>query len=48
MEHSAQFNILEKRYEQGRITKAMLENYVKVGRITAEEYAEITGENFSN
>lgn len=43
-EHSAQFEILKKRYEQGRITKQMLANYVKVGRITASEYYEITGE----
>lgn len=46
MEHSAQFEILKKRYEQGRITKQMLQNYVKVGRISAEEYAEITGEYY--
>ena len=43
MEHSAQFEILKKRYEQGRITKEMLQNYVKVGRITEEEYVEIIG-----
>ena len=43
MTHSAQFENLKKRYEQGRITTRMLCNYVKVGRITEEEYYEITG-----
>lgn len=44
--HSAQFEILKARYEQGRISKGMLANYVKVGRISADEYEEITGEVF--
>ena len=40
------FEILMERYQQGRITKAMLKVYVKKGVITAEQYAEITGENY--
>lgn len=43
MEHSTQFEILKRRWEQGRISETMLRNYVKVGRITAEEFTEITG-----
>lgn len=41
--HSSQFENLKKRYEQGRISENMLRNYVKVGRITEEEFYEITG-----
>ena len=37
------FETLKKRYEQGRITKAMLKIYVKKGVITQEEYNEIVG-----
>lgn len=43
---SAQFNTLKKRYEQGRISIAMLRKYVLVGRITAEEFEDITGEAY--
>lgn len=43
MEHSKQFEHLKQRYEQGRITLNMLRNYVKAGRITEEEFTEITG-----
>lgn len=43
MANSAQFENLKKRYEQGRISTNMLCNYVKVGRLTEEEYTEITG-----
>lgn len=38
------FETLKKRYEQGRITKAMLKIYVRKGVITQEEYNEIVGE----
>jgi uncharacterized XkdX family phage protein len=38
------FEILKQRYEQGRITKAMLKIYVRKGVITQEEYNEIVGE----
>lgn len=40
---SVQYNNLKKRWEQGRISENMLRNYVKVGRITPEEFTEITG-----
>ena len=39
---SAQFEILKKRWAQGRITESMLRKYVKAGHITAEEFTEIT------
>lgn len=39
----AQFNTLKIRWEQGRISERMLRNYVKVERITKEEFKEITG-----
>ena len=38
------FETLKKRYEQGRIAKAMLKIYVRKGVITQEEYNEIVGE----
>ena len=40
---SSQFENLKKRYEQGRISINMLRNYVKVGRLTKEEFTLITG-----
>lgn len=40
------FDILKERYENGRITKAMLKIYVKKGVITHEQYEEITGESY--
>lgn len=43
MEHSAQFETLKRRWELGTITESMLRKYVKTGRITAEEFTEITG-----
>lgn len=38
------FETLKIRYEQGRITKAMLKVYVKKGVITQAQYEEIVGE----
>lgn len=35
------FETLKERYQQNRITKAMLKVYVKKGIITQEEYDEI-------
>lgn len=35
------FETLKERYQQGRITKAMLKVYIKKGVITEEEYNEI-------
>ncbi len=40
------FEKLKERYEQGRITIAMLRVYVRKGVITREEFAEITGEEY--
>lgn len=40
------FETLKERYEQGRITKAMLKIYVRKGVITPAEYKEITGEDY--
>ena len=38
---------LQERYENGRITKAMLKIYVKKGVISPEDYEEIVGEPYS-
>ena len=46
MAHSAQFDHLKERYDQGRISISMLRKYVTGGRITAEEFEEITGEKY--
>lgn len=46
MAYSAQFEHLKERYEQGRISISMLRKYVKAGRITAEEFEEITGQAY--
>lgn len=43
MEHSAQFDHLKERYDNGRISISMLRKYVIGGRITPEEFTEITG-----
>lgn len=40
------FEKLKQRYEQGRISIAMLRVYVKKGQITREEFEEITGDNY--
>ena len=37
---------LKERYEQGRITIAMLRVYVRKGVITKEQFTEITGEEY--
>ena len=39
------YETLKERYEQGRITKAMLKIYVKKGVITQAQYEEIVEEN---
>jgi len=38
------FEQIKKWYEEGRWTKAMVKNAVTKGKITAEQYFEITGE----
>lgn len=40
------YETLKERYEQGRITKAMLKIYVRKGVITPAQYKEITGEDY--
>ena len=40
------FNTLKERYDSGRITKAMLKVYVKKGIINAEQYKNITDEDY--
>ena len=42
MEHSPEFDKLKARWEQGRISESMLRKYVQAGRITEEEFTEIT------
>lgn len=44
--HSAQYEHLKERYEQGRISISLLRKYVVGKRITAEEFEEITGEQY--
>lgn len=39
------FEKLKERYEQDRISIAMLKVYVKKGQITQAQYEEIIGEN---
>ena len=40
------FNKIKRWYEEGIWTKAMVRNAVIKGKITAEQYEEITGEPF--
>lgn len=46
MKHSPQFEHLKERWEQGRISISMLRKYVIGGRITKEEFTEITGQTY--
>ena len=45
---SAQFETLKERWEHGRISEGMLRKYVEAGRITAEEFTEITGKAYAS
>ncbi|MEA4920629.1 MAG: XkdX family protein [Clostridiaceae bacterium] len=38
------YETLKQRWEQGRISLAMLRIYVRKGLLTAEQFTEITGE----
>ena len=40
------FEKLKERYDNGRITIAMLRIYVRKGQITPEQFYEITGEEY--
>lgn len=44
MEHSSMFEKINEWYKSGFWRKAMVKNAVKKGKITAEEYKEIVGE----
>ena len=43
-EHSEMFETIKWYYDQGFWKKKAVRNAVKLGRITADEYEEITGE----
>jgi hypothetical protein len=44
--HSPQFEHLKERFEQKRISVSMLRKYVLGGRITKDEFEEITGTTY--
>ena len=46
MEHSPKFELVKNYYETGRWSKKAVRNAVAKGWITAEEYEEITGEEY--
>jgi len=45
-EHSPKFDKVKKYYDDGLWNKTMVHNAVDSGWITAEEYKEITGEDY--
>jgi len=46
VQHSRMFEKYKARYERGGCTKEQLRRLVELGAITAEEYREITGEDY--
>lgn len=46
MTHSKRYEALKERYERGGCTKEQLKKFVGFGVIAAEEYKEITGEEY--
>ena len=44
--HSPDFDHLKERWDHKRISLSMLRKYVLGGRITADEFKEITGETY--
>lgn len=46
MTHSPMFEKYLARYHRGGCTKAQLRRLVQLGALTADEYAEITGEDY--
>jgi uncharacterized XkdX family phage protein len=44
--HSKDFDKYKERYDRGGCTKAQLRRIVELGRLTPEEYEEITGEKY--
>ena len=45
-EHSKLFEYYKNRYDKGYCTKEQLQRIVALGRLTADEYKEITGEDY--
>lgn len=45
-EHSKQFDRIKELYDTGEWSKKWVKNAVAKGKITAEEYREITGEEY--
>lgn len=45
-EHSKRFHDLKDRYERNGCTKEQLRRFTGYGVLTAEEYKEITGEDY--
>lgn len=48
VQHSKDFEKIKKYYDDGFWTKKMVKNAVIKGKITAEEYEEITGDPYVN
>lgn len=46
--HSKMFEKIKRYYDDGRWSKAWVADAVKKGKITAEEYKEITGEDYED
>lgn len=46
MDHSAIYEKAVKYYEEGRWTKAYIRALARSGKLTLDEYAEITGEEY--
>ena len=46
MKHSKKFDLVKKYYDKGLWTKAKVAEAVVKGWITADEYKEITGEDY--
>ena len=46
MEHSRLFNIVKRYYDEGIYTKDDVKKFVEKGKLTPEEYKEITGEKY--
>ncbi len=45
---SPMYDTLKTRYEKNFVRKDQLQKYVEFGKITTEEYQEITGEELSS
>lgn len=45
-DHSAYYELVKRKYDSEKWTRSMLRALVASGRITEEEYREITGEDY--